>query len=66
MWRRDNAGPTVIPIAGVMKLGAFPKLDDEVAIQEAADLASSSDVVVVVTGLNSDCETEGVDRADIT
>lgn len=49
--------------AGGIRIGVHRKLDPKVELQRAVDLAKSVDQVVLVTGLNSDWESEGYDRA---
>ncbi|KAK8861708.1 hypothetical protein IAR55_002531 [Kwoniella newhampshirensis] len=49
-----------------LRVGAFKVFDPDQAIKDAASLAASSDVAVVVAGLNSDWESEGYDRPDLT
>ena len=49
----------------IQRLGGIEKLNEEKALQAAVDLASSSDVVVVVGGLTSEWESEGFDRKSL-
>ncbi|KAF4840780.1 putative beta-glucosidase I [Colletotrichum siamense] len=51
---------TALTLAG--RVGGFEIIDEDLAIKEAADLAKSVDVPIVVTGLSSDFEYEGADR----
>ncbi|KZL86535.1 glycosyl hydrolase family 3 [Colletotrichum incanum] len=51
---------TALTLAG--RVGGFEVIDEDVAIKEAADLARTVDVAVVVIGLSSDFEYEGADR----
>ncbi|TQN68578.1 putative beta-glucosidase I [Colletotrichum shisoi] len=51
---------TALTLAG--RVGGFEVIDEDVAIKEAADLAKSVDVAIVVAGLSSDFEYEGADR----
>jgi len=45
-----------------VRLGGCEKIDPDQAIEDAAKLAASSDVVVLVAGLSPDWESEGFDR----
>lgn len=47
------------------RLGGCEKIDAEVAIQEAVELARESDVVVFVAGLTPEWESEGFDRPSL-
>ncbi|GAA6003128.1 hypothetical protein JCM10207_001762 [Rhodosporidiobolus poonsookiae] len=47
------------------RIGAFPVTSSETARAEAVQLATSSDVAVVVVGTNPDFESEGFDRHDM-
>ncbi|WWD16370.1 hypothetical protein CI109_100796 [Kwoniella shandongensis] len=49
-----------------IRVGAFPVINQDQAIRDAASLAASSDVAVIVAGLNSDWESEGYDRPDLS
>ena len=49
----------------LQRLGGIEKINPEKALQEAVDLASSSDVVVIVAGLTSEWESEGFDRPSL-
>ncbi|OBR06524.1 Beta-glucosidase [Colletotrichum higginsianum IMI 349063] len=51
---------TALTLAG--RVGGFEVIDEDIAIKEAADLAKSVDVAIVVAGLSSDFEYEGADR----
>ncbi|KDN70514.1 putative glycosyl hydrolase family 3 N terminal domain-containing protein [Colletotrichum sublineola] len=51
---------TALTLAG--RVGGFEVIDEDVAIKEAADLAKTVDVAIVVVGLSSDFEYEGADR----
>ncbi|KAK1658414.1 family 3 glycosyl hydrolase [Colletotrichum godetiae] len=51
---------TALTLAG--RIGGFELIDEDVLIKEAADLAKSVDIPIVVTGLSSDFEYEGADR----
>jgi beta-glucosidase len=55
---------TPFQIVGV-RVGAFPVFDGDAAIEEAVSLAASSDVAVIIAGLNADWESEGYDRASL-
>lgn len=48
-----------------MKLGSFPALDEDKAINEAVELAKASDLAILVVGLNQDWESESYDRPDL-
>lgn len=56
-------GPIIRP--GI-RIGARPAIDEEVAIQEAVQLAKESDRAVLVVGLNADWESEGFDRPTLS
>lgn len=47
---------------GGIRVGATKKVGEEVALNAALELAKSSDVAVLVIGLNHDWESEGFDR----
>ncbi|THH06674.1 hypothetical protein EW145_g3920 [Phellinidium pouzarii] len=49
-----------------LRLGGIEKIDEDKAIEEAADLAARSDVAVVIGGLTPEWESEGFDRPDLT
>ncbi len=51
--------------AGALQIGYVPPLSDD-AFERAVAAAASADAAVVVVGLNSDWETEGEDRADLS
>ena len=55
----DNANrPAGLPF-GAFRIGAAPHLDLNEGIRQAVELASSSDAVILVAGLNADWESEG-------
>lgn len=56
---------TPLNISGIIA-GFFPKTSDEELIAEAAKVAKSVDVPVIVAGLNKDWESEGYDRANLS
>ncbi|KAK4689561.1 beta-glucosidase, partial [Tremellales sp. Uapishka_1] len=60
-----NEDPSPFNNVGV-RLGAFPALDFDQAIKDAADTASKADIAIVVAGLNADWESEGYDRPDLS
>lgn len=49
-----------------MKLGSFPAINEDQTIDEAVELAKSSDVVVLVVGLDQDWESESYDRPNLS
>ena len=49
-----------------IRVGAFPVVHPDEAIAEAVALAKSSDVALIVTGLNHDWESEGFDRPNLS
>jgi beta-glucosidase len=51
--------------AGALQVGYLAPMPDD-AFARAVDAASRADAAVVVVGLNSDWETEGEDRADLS
>ncbi|GJJ11758.1 hypothetical protein Clacol_005996 [Clathrus columnatus] len=57
----ESGGPQASPTFG-LRLGGAPKIDADEAIKEAVQLASQSDVVVIITGLSHEWESEGYDR----
>jgi beta-glucosidase len=59
---RPQDGPFVVNGA---RLGAFPLVDHDQAIRDAASAAAAADVAVVVVGLNADWESEGYDRSSL-
>ncbi|KAE9409912.1 hypothetical protein BT96DRAFT_806236, partial [Gymnopus androsaceus JB14] len=50
---------------GGLRLGGIKVTEPEAALREAVDLAKTSDVVILVVGLNHDWESEGFDRPDL-
>ncbi|KAF2500914.1 putative beta-glucosidase I [Lophium mytilinum] len=50
---------------GGINFGGFQKIDPEVELQKAVELAKKVDQVVVCAGLNSDIESEGFDRPNM-
>ncbi len=60
-----DAGETT-PFICAMRLGAFPVFHPDQAITDAVILAKSSDVAVIIAGLNADWESEGYDRPDLS
>lgn len=56
---------TPFRIVGV-HVGAFPVFQPDQAIEDAVALAKSSDTAVIVAGLNSDWESEGYDRPNLS
>ena len=50
---------------GGLRLGGCRRIDPKQAIEEAVQLASHADQVVVCVGLSSDWESEGFDRPDM-
>jgi beta-glucosidase len=56
------AGATV---CGGLRIGSWEKLDQEVALREAVELAKRIDFPIVIAGLNSDYESEAVDRKSL-
>lgn len=59
---KTTRGPTPFDHIQGIRIGAFPRIDDERAIEEAADAAGDADVAVIVVGLNMDLEGEGAER----
>ncbi|RXK40470.1 hypothetical protein M231_02303 [Tremella mesenterica] len=57
--------PNPFPASG-LRIGAFPSSDPEETMQQAVDLAKESDIAIVVVGLNSDWESEGYDRLNLS
>ncbi|KAH7168187.1 beta-glucosidase-like protein [Fusarium sp. MPI-SDFR-AT-0072] len=49
-----------------MKLGSFPATDEDKTIDEAVALAKSSDVAVLIVGLDQDWESESYDRPSLS
>ncbi|UPK98381.1 hypothetical protein LCI18_009316 [Fusarium solani-melongenae] len=59
-------GPyTGTPCIGGVRLGCCEKIDPAVAVQEAIELAKNVDVPIIIAGLNSDYESEAVDRENL-
>lgn len=50
---------------GGIRLGAFRRIGEEEALNDAVRIAKSSDVAILVIGLNKDWESEGFDRPDM-
>jgi beta-glucosidase len=48
------------------RIGAFPVYHPDQAIEDAVALAKSSDVAVIIAGLNADWESEGYDRPNLS
>ncbi|KAG7447564.1 glycoside hydrolase family 3 protein [Guyanagaster necrorhizus] len=59
-----SRGPP-FPSWGGFRLGGIRVIEGQEAIQEAEALAKTSDVVILVIGLNHDWESEGFDRDDM-
>lgn len=49
--------------AGGLRIGCYRKVDNQVELERAVNLAKKVDQVVLVAGLNSDWESEGYDRS---
>jgi beta-glucosidase len=47
------------------RLGGYILLDEDKAVEDAANLAKSVDIPIVMVGLNADWEYEGADRTDL-
>ncbi|BGP13740.1 hypothetical protein JCM10213_006430 [Rhodosporidiobolus nylandii] len=60
----STLGATPFTIKSSFRIGAYPTIVADTARKEAADLASKSDLAIVVVGTNSDWESEGFDRKD--
>ncbi|KAF7554242.1 hypothetical protein G7Z17_g3046 [Cylindrodendrum hubeiense] len=52
--------------AGGLRVGCCEKLDAATALAEAIDLATKVDVPIIVAGLNSDYESEAIDRKSLS
>lgn len=62
-WRAETArGPTPFDHIQGIRIGAFPRLDDEEAITDAANAAREADIAAIIVGLNVDLEGEGPER----
>lgn len=63
----EQIGVTVgaIPSGGV-RIGGFEVIDELQAMQDAVKLAAEVDVPIIITGLSSDWEYEGSDRATLS
>ncbi|GAA5850854.1 hypothetical protein JCM8547_009108 [Rhodosporidiobolus lusitaniae] len=66
---RNYLNPTMraaspFAIKSSFRIGAFPTIVPEQASKEAADLAATSDLAILVVGTNPDWESEGFDRKD--
>jgi beta-glucosidase len=57
-------GASPFAIKSSFRIGAFPTIHTETARKEAVELASQSDLAIVVVGTNPDWESEGFDRKD--
>ncbi|BGP32617.1 hypothetical protein JCM10296v2_004398 [Rhodotorula toruloides] len=55
-------GPSPFSFKASFRLGALPKTTPEAMREEAVDLASNSDVAIIVVSTNPDWESEGFDR----
>ncbi|KAJ3776727.1 glycoside hydrolase family 3 protein [Lentinula raphanica] len=55
----------IIPNWGGLRIGAIRAVEPEDALKNAIQLAESSDVAILVVGLNHDWESEGYDRPDL-
>jgi beta-glucosidase len=49
-----------------MKLGSFPAINEDQAIDEAVELAKDSDIALLVVGLDQDWESESYDRPNLS
>lgn len=56
---------TPFDIVGI-RVGAFPVFDADAAINDAVAMAKSSDVALIIAGLNADWESEGYDRPNLS
>ena len=56
----------VIPTRRRQRLGGEEKIEEDESIKQAAELAASCDVAVVVCGLTPEWESEGFDRPDLS
>lgn len=52
--------------AGGLRIGCCEKLDPATALAEAVDLARGVDVPIIIAGLNSDYESEAIDRKSLS
>lgn len=57
--------PSFMPLPHGIRLGASRIIDPQESLQCAVDLAKTSDLAIVVVGLNGEIETEGYDRKNI-
>ncbi|BGP25151.1 hypothetical protein JCM10295v2_004071 [Rhodotorula toruloides] len=55
-------GPSPFSFKASFRIGAFPKSTPRAMREEAVELASNSDLAIVVVGTNPDWESEGFDR----
>jgi beta-glucosidase len=60
---RVNVGPVPVPFG--IRIGAGLIVDEQQRVHEAAALAASSDLAIVMVGLNGEFESEGMDRKDM-
>ncbi|GAA5945845.1 hypothetical protein JCM3775_001904 [Rhodotorula graminis] len=58
----SSLGASPFTFSSSFRIGGFPTVVPETARNEAADLASKSDLAIVVVGTNPDWESEGFDR----
>lgn len=59
-----TAGVGALPMGG-LRIGCCEKMDPANALREAVELAKSVDIPVVIAGLNSDFESEAMDRESL-
>ncbi|KAL4747006.1 hypothetical protein BDW72DRAFT_209929 [Aspergillus terricola var. indicus] len=51
--------------AGAVRVGAFEVVNEDETIQKAVELAKEVDIPIILTGSNSDHESEGLDRKSL-
>ena len=59
---KSTRGPTPFDHIQGIRIGVFSRIDDVLAIEEAAATARGADVAVVIVGLDMDLEGEGAER----
>ncbi|KAF4984313.1 hypothetical protein FZEAL_464 [Fusarium zealandicum] len=65
MVNEDLAGGVGTALTLTGRVGGYERFDEDQGIKDAATLAASVDVPIVITGLSSDFEYEGSDRKDL-
>jgi beta-glucosidase len=64
-WPSDKLRSLAVKMSAGFMVGASPVLREDEAVADAVSLARTSDVAIVIVGLNKNYESEGFDRLDM-